>query len=223
VLEPPDFPRLLLGLRGCGGQVLRRVGGRTRLAAAAGAQLRGTGPGLDFIISIVITPTSVQDREGAVPVIEQAMLDHSNALDALDQSARAQLQVVDHLLDVARGLSGKLHIKQEPLEPGPIIAAAVKALEPTAEAKSMHGGSTATTGYPARRAVAPRARDLRPARAEPLEPRDRQAALHQREDGRDAPREHQPQARCPLDRRAHSLRGAAPPRPRVKLFRERYW
>jgi signal transduction histidine kinase/CheY-like chemotaxis protein len=61
----------------------------------------------------------------------------ANALDALDQSARAQLQVIDDLLDVARGLSGKLHIKRESLEPGPIVAAAVKALEPTAEAKSI--------------------------------------------------------------------------------------
>jgi CheY-like chemotaxis protein/anti-sigma regulatory factor (Ser/Thr protein kinase) len=61
------------------------------------------------------------------------------------QSARAQLQVIDDLLDVARGLSGKLHIKQEPLEPGPIIAAAVKALEPTAEAKSIRLVTTVTS------------------------------------------------------------------------------
>lgn len=33
---------------------------------------------LGLIISIVITPASVQDRDGAVPVIEQAMLEHSN-------------------------------------------------------------------------------------------------------------------------------------------------
>lgn len=33
---------------------------------------------LGLIISIVISPASVQDRDGAVPVIEQAMLEHSN-------------------------------------------------------------------------------------------------------------------------------------------------
>ena len=59
------------------------------------------------------------------------------AIDALEQSAQAQLQVIDDLLDVARGLSGKLRIKREAFEPGSTVLAAVHALGPLAAARSV--------------------------------------------------------------------------------------
>jgi len=60
-----------------------------------------------------------------------------SALDALEQSAQAQLQVIDDLLDVARGLSGKLRIQRGAIEPGPTVLAAIEALGPMAATKSI--------------------------------------------------------------------------------------
>lgn len=67
------------------------------------------------------------------------------AFDALEQSAHAQLQVIDDLLDVARGLSGKLRINRDVFEPGPVVMAAIHALGPTAMSKSVRVVSAVTT------------------------------------------------------------------------------
>lgn len=59
------------------------------------------------------------------------------AIDAIDQCARAQSKLIEDLLDVARGIGGKLRLTLEPFEPVPAVDAAVRAMRPQAEAKAI--------------------------------------------------------------------------------------
>jgi signal transduction histidine kinase len=59
------------------------------------------------------------------------------ALDAIDRSAKLQVSIVDDLLDVSRAISGKLRLNARPIDPGPVIQAAVDAVAPTATAKGV--------------------------------------------------------------------------------------
>ncbi|MCK6551052.1 ATP-binding protein, partial [Myxococcota bacterium] len=61
-----------------------------------------------------------------------------HALDAIDQCATAQSKLIEDLLDVARAISGKLRIKLEPVDPLPVLEAAVNAIKPQATQKSIH-------------------------------------------------------------------------------------
>ena len=59
------------------------------------------------------------------------------ALDAIERGARAQRQLIDDLLDLARITSGKLRLDVQPVELIPVIEAAVDAVRPTADAKQV--------------------------------------------------------------------------------------
>jgi signal transduction histidine kinase/ActR/RegA family two-component response regulator len=59
------------------------------------------------------------------------------ALDAIHQSAMSQSSLVADLLDVARAISGKLHIDLRPVMVAEILTAAVDQAEPLAAAKQL--------------------------------------------------------------------------------------
>jgi len=63
--------------------------------------------------------------------------DRGAAIEAIDESARAQAKLIEDLLDVARGISGKLRMHVEPIDPRAAIAAAVRANQPRADAKDI--------------------------------------------------------------------------------------
>jgi PAS domain S-box-containing protein len=59
------------------------------------------------------------------------------ALEAIERGARAQRQLIDDLLDLARITSGKLRLDVQRVDLMPIIEAAVDAVRPTADAKGI--------------------------------------------------------------------------------------
>jgi len=63
--------------------------------------------------------------------------DTVRALDTIERNARSQSQLIDDLLDVSRIITGKLQIDRGPVDLSSVIEAAVDALRPAAEAKSI--------------------------------------------------------------------------------------
>ncbi|MFY9611381.1 MAG: ATP-binding protein, partial [Blastocatellia bacterium] len=61
----------------------------------------------------------------------------ARALETVERSARAQNKIIGDLLDVSRIISGQLRLNVRPLEPAPIVEAAVEAVRPAADAKSV--------------------------------------------------------------------------------------
>jgi signal transduction histidine kinase/CheY-like chemotaxis protein/HAMP domain-containing protein len=59
------------------------------------------------------------------------------AVDVIERNAHAQLQLIEDLLDVSRIITGKLRLDVKPVAPAAVIEAAVDALRPAAEAKSI--------------------------------------------------------------------------------------
>jgi len=59
------------------------------------------------------------------------------ALAAIEQSARAQAQLIDDLLDVSRIVSGEWRLALRPVELAPAIEAAVEVMRPPADAKGV--------------------------------------------------------------------------------------
>ena len=59
------------------------------------------------------------------------------AVDSIQKSARAQAQLIDDLLDVSRITSGKMRIEPRPIDLNSVVSAAVAAVAPAAEAKSV--------------------------------------------------------------------------------------
>src|SRR5207247_6150725 len=59
------------------------------------------------------------------------------ALGAIEQSARAQAQLIDDLLDVSRIVSGEWRLALRPVELAPAIEAAVEVMRPPADAKGV--------------------------------------------------------------------------------------
>ena len=59
------------------------------------------------------------------------------ALETIERNVRLQTQVVEDILDVSHIITGKLQLKPHPLELSPVIAAAVVALRPAANAKGI--------------------------------------------------------------------------------------
>ncbi|RYZ03072.1 MAG: hybrid sensor histidine kinase/response regulator [Myxococcales bacterium] len=71
-------------------------------------------------------------RSGALPP-ERV----SDALETIDRNVRAQARLIEDLLDVSRITSGKLQLSLEPTDMTEVVAAAIKALRPGAEAKRL--------------------------------------------------------------------------------------
>jgi signal transduction histidine kinase/ActR/RegA family two-component response regulator len=63
--------------------------------------------------------------------------DREAAMDAIDVAARAQSKLIEDLLDLARGVNGKLRIASDIVDPRVPIEEAVSVMRPEAEAKSI--------------------------------------------------------------------------------------
>ena len=61
----------------------------------------------------------------------------NRALDLIERSAKAQVKIIDDLLDASRALSGKLRDNMAPVDLSNIIAAAVDMLRPAIDAKDI--------------------------------------------------------------------------------------
>lgn len=61
----------------------------------------------------------------------------ARALEVVERNARAQTKLIDDLLDVSRIITGKLRLDVRPVNLSAVIEAAVDAIQPTAEAKSI--------------------------------------------------------------------------------------
>src|SRR5262249_22603042 len=59
------------------------------------------------------------------------------AIDAIERNANALQQLVDDLLDVSRIVAGKLRLDVQPLSLTDVVASAVDAIRPAAEAKNV--------------------------------------------------------------------------------------
>ena len=64
--------------------------------------------------------------------------DLDRGLEVIEQSVRLQAKLIEDLLDISRIASGRLSIELQPVEPRGFIDAAVEAVRPAAEAKSIH-------------------------------------------------------------------------------------
>jgi PAS domain S-box-containing protein len=59
------------------------------------------------------------------------------AIETIERNAHVQTQLIDDLLDVSRIVSGKLHIARHRVDLSPLLQAAVQAVRPLAQAKSV--------------------------------------------------------------------------------------
>jgi PAS domain S-box-containing protein len=59
------------------------------------------------------------------------------ALETIERNARAQVQLIEDLLDVSRILSGKLKLEIEPVNVDMVVAQAIETVRPAAEAKAV--------------------------------------------------------------------------------------
>jgi PAS domain S-box-containing protein len=89
------------------------------------------------------------------PSFDPALLDH--AIDVISRSARAQVQIVDELLDLSRIVKGGLPLDMKPIPSlAGIVATALESIRPAAEAKQIQltqeldGAAGPVLGDPAR-------------------------------------------------------------------------
>jgi len=61
----------------------------------------------------------------------------ARGLERIESSAQAQTRLISDLLDVSRIVSGKLRLEVQPLDLEPVIEAAIEAIRPAAEAKTI--------------------------------------------------------------------------------------
>lgn len=73
-------------------------------------------------------------------------VDAAKALDTIERNARAQVQLIDDLLDVSRIITGKLRMDVRPVDPNAFIEAAIEAVKPAAEAKGVRVQKIMDTG-----------------------------------------------------------------------------
>jgi signal transduction histidine kinase/ActR/RegA family two-component response regulator len=59
------------------------------------------------------------------------------AYESIERNARAQVTLIEDLLDISRIITGKLHFKTETVELGPIVEAALEVVRPAAAAKGI--------------------------------------------------------------------------------------
>jgi signal transduction histidine kinase len=71
-------------------------------------------------------------RTGAVKEQERDL-----ALETIEQSAQAQRQLIEDLLDISRITSGKMRLNVRDVDPAAVVQAAVEAVRPMAEAKGV--------------------------------------------------------------------------------------
>ncbi|HEU4404345.1 MAG TPA: ATP-binding protein [Polyangiaceae bacterium] len=71
-------------------------------------------------------------RSGSLPEEKR-----ERALETIERNAKAQVQLVEDILDVSRIITGKLRLDLAPLEPAHVIEAALDVVRPAAEAKGV--------------------------------------------------------------------------------------
>ena len=64
-------------------------------------------------------------------------LTERRGMEAIERNARAQAQLIEDLLDVSRIISGKMRLDVKPVVLTPIVEAAIDAVRPAADAKSI--------------------------------------------------------------------------------------
>ncbi|HEY0005039.1 MAG TPA: ATP-binding protein, partial [Pyrinomonadaceae bacterium] len=82
-------------------------------------------------------------------MLSTGLLDEATArvaLETIERNARAQAQIIDDILDVSRIITGKLILDVKPVELGPVIEAAINAVRPAANAKSIQLETLFDTG-----------------------------------------------------------------------------
>ena len=77
-------------------------------------------------------------------------------LETIERNARVQTQLIEDLLDMSRITSGKLRLDIQPVEPIPVVEAAMETVRPAADArgiileKSLDAGAGPVSGDPSR-------------------------------------------------------------------------
>jgi signal transduction histidine kinase len=61
----------------------------------------------------------------------------ARAIETIKRNAKVQAQLIEDLLDVSRMISGKLRLNVKPIQPIPVIQAAVDSVNPAFEAKGV--------------------------------------------------------------------------------------
>jgi PAS domain S-box-containing protein len=64
-------------------------------------------------------------------------VDAKKALDTIERNARAQMRLVEDVLDVSRAVTGKLTIEPAEIDVGEVLRAAVEVVRPMADARSV--------------------------------------------------------------------------------------
>jgi signal transduction histidine kinase len=59
------------------------------------------------------------------------------AVETIERNARAQMQLVNDLLDVSRAISGKVRLDVQPVDLGEVVLAAIDSMQPAADAKGI--------------------------------------------------------------------------------------
>jgi signal transduction histidine kinase/ActR/RegA family two-component response regulator len=67
--------------------------------------------------------------------VDQSQITH--ALEVVERNARMQAKLIEDVLDMARIITGKLRLDMRPVALAPIVAAAIDAIRPAAEVKSI--------------------------------------------------------------------------------------
>lgn len=73
-------------------------------------------------------------------ILRSGRLDQSaseNAVEIIERNARAQIQLIEDLLDVSRMITGKLRLEVVPVDAAAIIRDAIDAVRPAADAKAI--------------------------------------------------------------------------------------
>ncbi|HEX8539826.1 MAG TPA: GAF domain-containing sensor histidine kinase, partial [Cystobacter sp.] len=68
------------------------------------------------------------------------------ALETIERNARAQTQLIEDLLDISRIVTGKMRLEVRPVEPLPVLEAALEVVRPAAEARGIRLALRVTPG-----------------------------------------------------------------------------
>jgi two-component system CheB/CheR fusion protein len=161
------FENLELEFSGRGGDLVLRLGARMlpsaagrlilvaiadvtehrRLEQARAAAQRERDGFLDAVSHELRTPLSaILLWAEALRSLEHGDPLRARAIETIEQCARAESHLVDDLLDLALSRTSELVVKLMPLEPSTVIAAAVEAARPEADAKRIAIETTLASG-----------------------------------------------------------------------------
>ncbi len=70
----------------------------------------------------------------------------AHAIDVIERNAKAQLQLIEDLLDVSRIILGKMRLDVQPVDPTEVIETAIESIRPAADAKGVRIQTVLDTG-----------------------------------------------------------------------------